>query len=276
MSSGTLSVNELEHFHRHGFVVIKRAFAPAIANEMERRWWAELADTYGIQRERPSSWFQPKTDLKAAKHDSLQAEILNERVRGVVDDLLHVSDWSPPRDWGRPIVTFPVPGAWDVPTHLWHWDSPSHWHLERLSSLFVVSFVGNVAPRSGGTLLLSGSPQLLLLQDRQLSAADRNLYARRRELFFDSHPWLAALAGQAPSPHDRVTAFMREGATIDGVPLRVVELTGEAGDMVFCHGSIAHCGAPNRGVAPRFMRIKQQLMTHEGRKLLNPAPSNAS
>jgi hypothetical protein len=28
-----------------------------------------------------------------------------------------------------------------------------------------------------------------------------------------------------------------------------------------------HCRAPNRGARPRFMRIKQQLLTHEGRKL---------
>lgn len=273
MSSGTkvLSAAELGHFRDHGFVMVEQAFSPAIAREMERRWWAELADDYGIHRERPATWFQPKADLKAAKHDALQAEILNKRVRGIVDDLFDGNAWSPPRDWGRAIVTFPLPGVWDVPTHLWHWDSPCHWHLERLSSLFVVSFIGAVAARSGGTLLLSGSPQLLLKQERQLSAADRSVYARRRELFFDLHPWLSALAGQSPSPDDRIAAFMRKGEVIEGVPLRVVELTGEPGDMVFCHGSIAHCGALNHGVAPRFMRIKQQLLTDEGRRMLSPA-----
>src|SRR5690349_13923669 len=193
MSSSTLSADEISQFRNHGFVVIKQAFAPAIANEMEVRWWAELAGTYGIRREQPSTWLQPKADLKAAKRDALQAEILNDRVRGIVDDLFAGDTWTPPRDWGRPIVTFPERGAWDVPAHLWHWDSPSHWHLERLSSLFVVSFIGAVAPRSGGTLLLSGSPRLLAQQDERMSAADRRAYAQRRELFFDSHPWLAAL-----------------------------------------------------------------------------------
>ena len=52
---------------------------------------------------------------------------------------------------------------------------------------------------------------------------------------------------------------------VEGVPLRVVELTGEPGDMVFCHPLMVHCAAPNRGARPRFMRIKQQLLTHEGR-----------
>jgi ectoine hydroxylase-related dioxygenase (phytanoyl-CoA dioxygenase family) len=47
----------------------------------------------------------------------------------------------------------------------------------------------------------------------------------------------------------------------------VVELTGEPGDMVFCHPVMVHCAAPNRGTRPRFMRIKTQILTHEGREL---------
>ncbi len=54
---------------------------------------------------------------------------------------------------------------------------------------------------------------------------------------------------------------------VEGVPLRVAELTGEPGDMVFCHPLMVHCVAPNRGTRPRFMRIKTQVLTHEGRKL---------
>jgi ectoine hydroxylase-related dioxygenase (phytanoyl-CoA dioxygenase family) len=60
-----------------------------------------------------------------------------------------------------------------------------------------------------------------------------------------------------------------DGETIvEGVPLRVVELTGEPGDMVVCHPAMVHCAAPNRGTWPRFMRIKQQVLTREGRALL--------
>jgi hypothetical protein len=31
---------------------------------------------------------------------------------------------------------------------------------------------------------------------------------------------------------------------------------------------MVHCPVPNRGARPRFMRIKQQFLTHEGHKLL--------
>jgi hypothetical protein len=54
---------------------------------------------------------------------------------------------------------------------------------------------------------------------------------------------------------------------VEGVPLRVVELTGGPGDMVFCHPVMVHCAAPNRGTRPRFMRIRTQILTHAGREL---------
>ena len=77
---------------------------------MERQWWRELEDTHGIRRDDRSSWRQIAGDLKAAKRDPIQARILTGRVRGVFDDLFGPAAWSPPRDWGRPLVTFPGPG----------------------------------------------------------------------------------------------------------------------------------------------------------------------
>jgi hypothetical protein len=38
--------------------------------------------------------------------------------------------------------------------------------------------------------------------------------------------------------------------------------------MVFCHPVMVHCAAPNHGERPRFMRIKQQFLTPDGRELL--------
>lgn len=90
---------------------------------------------------------------------------------------------------------------------------------------------------------------------------------RLRERFHHADPWLMALTGQAPSPADRIAAFMDRETTVEGINLRVVELTGEPGDMVFCHPVMVHCAVPNRGTRPRFMRIKTQVLTHEGREL---------
>jgi hypothetical protein len=266
----TLTSSDIERFERDGYVVVRQAFSPADALAMERRWWSELEDAHGIRRDDRSSWRQIPGDLKAAKRDPIQARILTGQVRGVFDDLLGTAAWSPPRDWGRAIVTFPEPGAWEVPTRLWHWDNLCEPHIDQPRALFVVSFIGSVAPRSGGTLILSGSPRLLVQQERRIPASQRGRGgsgASIWERFHRSHPWLMALTGQAPSPADRTAAFMDGETIVEGVPLRVVELTGEPGDMVVCHPVMVHCRAPNRGVRPRFMRIKQQLLSHQGRKL---------
>ena len=263
----SLTSSDVQHFERDGYLVVRQAFSRADGLAMERHWWQELEDTHGIRADDRSTWRQIVGDLKAAKRDCLQAKILTDRVRGVFDDLLGKAAWSPPRDWGRTIVTFPEPGAWDVPARRWHWDNPCELHLDRPRALFVVSFIGAVAPRGGGTLILSGSPRLLIQQERRIPASQRGgSGASIWDRFHRSHPWLMALTGQAPSPADRTAAFMDGETIVEGVPLRVVELTGEPGDMVFCHPVMVHCRAPNRGVRPRFMRIKQQLLTHQGRK----------
>jgi hypothetical protein len=263
----TLAPSDIQRFERDGYVVVRQAFSPADALAMERRWWSELEDRHGIRRDDRSSWRQIPGDLKAAKRDRIQAKILTGRVRGVLDDLLGKTAWSPPRDWGRAIVTFPEPRAWEVPARLWHWDNLCDPHIDQPQALFVVSFIGPVAPRSGGTLILSGSPRLLIQQERRIPESQRGgSGASLWERFHGSHPWLMALTGQAPSPADRTAAFMDGETIVEGVPLRVVELTGEPGDMVFCHPVMVHCRAPNRGVRPRFMRIKQQLLTRQGRK----------
>jgi hypothetical protein len=264
----TLTSADIRRFERDGYVVVRQAFSRADGLTMERLWWRELAGAHGLRRDDRSSWHQIPGDLKAAKRDPAQARILTARVRGVLDDLLGHAAWSPPRDWGRPLVTFPEPGAWQVPARLWHWDNPCELHLDHPRALFVVSFIGPVAPRGGGTLILSGSPRLLIQQERQLPASrPREFGARLWERFHRSHPWLMALTGQTPSPADRIAAFMDSETTVDGVPLRVAELTGEPGDMVFCHPVMVHCVAPNRGTRPRFMRVKTQVLTHEGREL---------
>lgn len=263
-----LTSADIQRFERDGYLVVRQAFSRADGLAMERQWWRELEEAHGIRRDDRSSWRRIPGDLKAAKRDPLQARILTERVRGVFDDLLGKAAWPPPRDWGRPLVTFPGPGAWEVPTRLWHWDNPCELHLDRPKALFVVSFIGPVAPGGGGTLILSGSPRLLIQQERQIpSSQPRDSGTRLWERLHRSHPWLMALTGHAASPTDRTAAFMDVETTVEGVPLRVVELTGEPGDMVFCHPVMVHCAAPNRGSRPRFMRIKTQVLTHEGRGL---------
>jgi ectoine hydroxylase-related dioxygenase (phytanoyl-CoA dioxygenase family) len=47
---------------------------------------------------------------------------------------------------------------------------------------------------------------------------------------------------------------MAEDGDVQSVPARVVELTGEPGDVVLCHPMLFHCVSPNTAACPRFMR----------------------
>jgi hypothetical protein len=155
----TLTPADIRRLERDGYLVVRQAFSPADGLAMERHWWRELEATHGIRPDDRSTWHPIAGDLKAVKCEPMQAATLTGRVRGVFDDLLGQGAWPPPRDWRRPLVTFPQPGAWEVPARNWHWDNPCELHLDRPRALFVVSFIGPVAPHSGGTLILSGSPR---------------------------------------------------------------------------------------------------------------------
>jgi hypothetical protein len=90
---------------------------------------------------------------------------------------------------------------------------------DRPRALFVVSFIGPVAPQGGGTLILSGSPRLLIRQEGRKPAGERpgsgeKIWAR----FHRADPWLMALTGHAPSPADRIAAFMDQETIIGDVP----------------------------------------------------------
>ena len=49
---------------------------------------------------------------------------------------------------------------------------------------------------------------------------------------------------------------MAETTEVDGVPVKVIEVTGEPGHAYLCHPAIFHAASPNHAEAPRFMRVK--------------------
>jgi len=57
-----------------------------------------------------------------------------------------------------------------------------------------------------------------------------------------------------------------EGAELEGVPLRVVEFTGEAGDVLFFHPWLFHNASPNCRARPR-LALGQTLPTRAGLKI---------
>ena len=75
-----------------------------------------------------------------------------------------------------------------------------------------------------------------------------------RARFMAHAPWLKALASPTDGDPKRNARFMEADGDVKGIPARVVELTGEPGDVVLCHPMLLHCVAPNTADEPRFMR----------------------
>ena len=169
----------------------------------------------------------------------------------VIDGLLGAGRWQRPAHWGRPLVTSPAPGtAWDVPTSGWHLDSPD-WEL---TMLVVFAHLAPVRPRGGGTLVVTGSHRLTTPSGPQPG----NAPARSREVkahLSTVHPWLRDL-WKAGSDADRIHRYLTAGAVIDGVPVRVEELTGEPGDAVIMHLRLLHVVAPNSLHTPRMILLQ--------------------
>ena len=248
-----LSAADLETFRRAGFVRLPQAFSPALALTMQGEIWRELEREHGIHRDDRSTWRQLPHSPRAAKELPLNDLIAGDRFQGAISDLLGGDDWERPRTWGGFNVFFPQePGTpLAVPTDAWHWDGPPDGR-----GLLVFSFYSSVRTRGGGTFLLEGSHRLIERFYASLSPEDRaRKHKVHRKMLFRWDPWLEALTGD-PEAENRVERFMARTTEVRGVPLRVVELTGEPGDAVFCNLGMLHALPVNRSDAPRFLRVK--------------------
>ena len=249
-----MSVAELETFARDGLMRFPGAIDDAAG--IADRVWTHLAGR-GIARDDPTTWPQ------GAVHQLHGVGSSPGQERGyalALDTVLGPGRWKRNKRGGQVAVTFPTPGPWTLPTHTWHTDAPYTEPLAPVGGALMFAFVERVDAGSGGTLVLAGSHRAAA----RFAATRPNLrtdkMATTRKAFFRSHEWLAALVRDDFEPTTRMSRFSAE-ADIDGLPMRVVELTGEPGDIVVAHPLTVHCAAPNCGDHPRMMRIMRPFVT---------------
>src|SRR6185369_12382070 len=107
------------------------------------------------------------------------------------------------------------------------------------------------APRGGGTLVAEGSHTLVA---RLVAAGDagQGHSTEVRKRLARASQWFRALWSDGNN-HDRTQCFMVEGGVVDGVPVRVIELTGSPGDIILMHPWAFHAPSANCGTTPRIM-----------------------
>jgi hypothetical protein len=258
LENTVLSPEDVACFKQHGYVYLPKAFSRADALAIQDSIWSQMREQ-GIDRNDRSTW--PTGSWNGVKDSpSLEQGIAAPRLCGAINQLLGSENWRVPDRWGGFLISFPTGVAqdWELTTQAWHWDDTLINHFGQSNTgLFVFTLYSDVQAHGGGTLVVPGSHRLIERFFHRLSPTDQHLKQKSlKQRFAQSQPWLAELTGLTSESNNRTQRFMEETTEVDGVPVKVIEVTGEPGDAYLCHPAIYHAASPNHAEVPRFMRVK--------------------
>ncbi len=225
---------------------------------MEDRLWSALNRKHGVFRDDPSSWkVPPGSGLQPLRTHAVFEPIGGAALYAALDGLIGQGRWKEPKHWGQFLVTFPVAEGtvWAAKVG-WHTDFPYFLPVDRLVGALVFSFIGQVPPKTGATLVIAGSHKIVgRFIDSKPHLRKLKMKVARLALM-SSDPWLTDLCTKTDED-DWAGRLLGREHTVGGVDARVVELTGEPGDIVIGHPWLLHTSTPNLGDRPRFMRVQR-------------------
>lgn len=233
-----------------GITRLPAAVDRSAAGAMVDQVWDSLARR-GVSREDPSTW---PTGFVGG-HQSLRKQRIFDAfathgVASMADALLGAGTWRADQGWGPALVTFRQPGPWILPHNTWHFDLPGRGAPGQLPALRLFGYLSDVRPEGGGTLVVEGTHELVCRMVAESPDHDAGSSSQLRKRLIGKSPWFRALCREGD---DRVRQFMTDGDEIDGVPVRVTELTGHAGDVVVMLPWTMHNLGMNCRPTPRLM-----------------------
>jgi hypothetical protein len=194
----------------------------------------------GVARDDPATWPSQmiESKLQRLRKTGLFKPFGNDTVSAAISEVLG-EGWHEPDAWGAALITFPAPGPWVLPRKMWHADIRAQGSPDRLGCLRMFGFVSEVVPQGGGTLVIEGSHELIRRKVAAAPGHDAGSSAQVKKQLFREREWF-----NAPD---------FEGTVIDGVHVRVRELTGQPGDVAYMLPWTLHNVNMNCSDHPRFM-----------------------
>jgi ectoine hydroxylase-related dioxygenase (phytanoyl-CoA dioxygenase family) len=235
---------DLDAFHTRGFADVNGAVDAGVVAAMRGRLWSVLAEQR-IRCDQPGTWPTGSAgNLRAVRRGEAGPDA-TPAVRHALDAVFGAVPRAVPCHWGQALVAFPEPVVWSVPRTAWHCDFPYWFSADEIWGALVLLFLDDVDTHGGATLAIEGSPAFVR---RAVSGRGDLGTARPAAVQAD-------VLGCVDVLRTASDVELRRGVRApDGSPLRVVELTGRAGDVVVCHPWLLHCASANTGTRPRLQR----------------------
>jgi hypothetical protein len=248
-----LTPEQHEEFLRCGILRVPGAVSSRVADAMCDSVWEMMNRRYQIRRDDPETWKGQRIAGTKDRPSSMTFErVANAKVRAIFDDLLGPTAWAPDQHWGSLLVAFPDSHErWDLPHKGWHLDAPVVRSLPDLYGVRLFTCLAKVSPRGGATLAVAGSPRLAQGLARARGMA-KIRSADVREGLVQRYTWVKDLCSFDASV-DRVQRFINTTTAVEDVEVRVVEMTGEPGDVYLMHPVTLHAGSSNCLATPRMV-----------------------
>lgn len=247
-----LTSAQVFEFEQQGLLRLPRMLPEAPVLAMRERLWAFLSLAHGRRHDDPATWtpLDGRTRFKSLMRTGAFDE-LGEHLAEPLTDLLGPGAWKPPAHWGHPLVTFPNPDqGWAIPATGWHVDA-HQWSTGPMPGLVAFTFLDEVSPNGGGTLVMPGSHHLTWQLCQRAGGFVRTV--EMKAALAERHSWFADLWREPVTHPDQLRRYLQDGAVVEGQYLRVVELCGRPGDVVLMNRRILHVTAPNARTTPRMM-----------------------
>ncbi|PFH49197.1 hypothetical protein AMATHDRAFT_76302 [Amanita thiersii Skay4041] len=250
-----LTLEQIQHFLKHGYVVIKSAFTKEQTVEWTRNIWVRL----GLDPNNAETWDRERIHMPS--HKRIPVADFAPKAWDAIQDLLGGADRidANTSTWGDSFIinlgTSALAASCEeiAPQDLDNWHVDGDFFVHYLDSpeqaLLVIPIFSEIKPRGGGTMI---SPDGLDLIAQYLAA----------------HPEGVLPIGQSFTPSTTVCDDPKSdpGYWSHSVAIKrckqFVELTGDVGDVVLMHPLMMHSASKNYLRIPRIITNPPVALTH--------------